>query len=67
MIGADRKNKPEFPAKMSNREVRSSPLYFTEDTTVVKYITKKYKIVFLMSTLHYDKEIRNRPNKKYHK
>lgn len=64
MLGTIRKNKPELPEEMPNKEVHSSSFYFTEDTTVVNYIPKKNKNVILMSTLHHDKEVSNRPDKK---
>nr|XP_042902448.1 piggyBac transposable element-derived protein 4-like [Parasteatoda tepidariorum] len=60
MLGTIRKNKKELPEQMPNKEVHSSSFYFTTDTTVVNYIPKKNKNV----TLHHDKEVCNRPDKK---
>ena len=64
MIGTIRKNKTELPQQMSNKDVYSSSFYFTKDTTVVNYISKKNKNVVLMSTLHRDKTINNKEDKK---
>ncbi|XP_047103470.1 uncharacterized protein LOC124722340 [Schistocerca piceifrons] len=64
MLGTIRKNKPELPHKMTNKEVHSSSFYFTNDTTVVNYIPKRHKNVVLMSTLHHDAEISDRADKK---
>lgn len=64
MLGTMRKNKPELPNQMTNKEVHSSSFYFTDDTTIVKYIPKKNKNVILMSTMHHDKSISSRPDKK---
>ncbi|GFR06225.1 hypothetical protein TNCT_18651 [Trichonephila clavata] len=41
MLGTIRKNKPELPEEIPNKEVPSSLFYFIEDTAVVSYITKK--------------------------
>ncbi|CAH1999335.1 unnamed protein product [Acanthoscelides obtectus] len=63
MIGTIRRNKPELP-QLTNKEVHSSTFYFTQDTTIVNYIPKKNKNVVLMSTLHHDKAISDRADKK---
>ncbi|XP_050509073.1 piggyBac transposable element-derived protein 4-like, partial [Diabrotica virgifera virgifera] len=64
MLGTIRKNKPELPTQIANKEVHSSSFYFTQDTTVVNYIPKKNKNVVLMSTLHHGKDISDRNDKK---
>ncbi|XP_050512449.1 piggyBac transposable element-derived protein 4-like [Diabrotica virgifera virgifera] len=64
MLGTIRKNKPELPTQIVNKEVHSSSFYFTQDTTVVNYIPKKNKNVVLMSTLHRGKAISDRNDKK---
>lgn len=64
MLGTIRKNKPELPKNMTNNEVHSSSFYFTKDTTIVNYVPKKNKNVLLMSTMHHDQTISNRPDKK---
>lgn len=64
MLGTIRKNKPELPQQMTNKEVHSSSFYFTEDTTVVNYVPRKYKNVVLMSTLHHDNKVSDRQDHK---
>lgn len=64
MLGTIRKNKPELPQNLCNKEVHSSSFYFTKDTTIVNYIPKKNKNVILMSTLHNDRAVSTRDDKK---
>lgn len=47
-----------------SKEVHSSTFYFTKDTTIVSYVPKKNKNVILMSTMHCDKEVSSREDKK---
>jgi len=63
MLGTVRKNKPELPL-FTNTEVHSTSFYFTGDTAVLNYVPKKYKSVVLMSTLHPEKAISFRDDKK---
>lgn len=62
MLSTIRKNKPELPEQIL--KCTYSSFYFTEGTTVVNYIPKKNKSVILVSTLHHDKDISDRPDKK---
>lgn len=64
MLGTVRKNKPELPKPLNNKEIFESKFYFTKDVTIVNYIPKRNKNVILMSTMHNIKEISNRPDKK---
>lgn len=64
LLGTISKNKPELPHLNSNLSVHSSSFYFTKDTTVVNYVPKKKKNVILLSTLHHDKEISDRIDRK---
>ena len=63
MLGTVRKNKKELP-EFKNKDLYSTSFYFTRDTTVLNYVPKKYKRVVLMSTLHADKAISSRDDKK---
>lgn len=67
LIGTMRKNKREIPTEFlthKNREVDSVLFGYQKDATLVSYIPKKNKTVFLLSTMHdagvIDKEI-NKP------
>ena len=66
MVGTVRKNKPELPQPITNKEVHSSSFLFTNNTTVVNYVPKKGKNVILMSTLHHDNKVAERTDQKPH-
>ena len=53
-----RKCKPEIPLVMKpskQREVHTSKYGFNDNMTMVSYVPKKKKAVFLLSTMHHDK------------
>lgn len=41
ILGTMRKNKPELPKEVTNKEVHNSIFYFAKKTTIVNYIWKK--------------------------
>ena len=55
-----RKNKPDIPKQFAtgkNREVVSSLFGFRNRLALVLYVSTKNKAVFLLSTMHSDKEV----------
>ena len=55
-----RKNKPDIPKQFAtgkNREVGSSLFAFRNRQALVSYVPKKNKAMFLLSTMHSDKEV----------
>lgn len=59
-----RKTNLEFPGEVSNKEIHSSSFRFTDDTTVVNYIPRKNKNVHIITSMHHDKSICSRLDKK---
>ncbi|CAG5011701.1 unnamed protein product [Parnassius apollo] len=56
-LGTIRKNKPQIPAIFSatqRREEKSSMFGFQNDCTLVSYVSRKNKVVLLVSTMHHD-------------
>ncbi|CAH2085795.1 unnamed protein product [Euphydryas editha] len=58
VVGTLRANKTCIPPVFKkNREVNSSMFGFQKDITIVSYVPRPRKMVYLMSSLHHDKEI----------
>jgi hypothetical protein len=67
LVGTIRKNKIEIPAAFSasnSREVHSSRFGHQQQLTLVSYVPKKNRAVCLLSSMHKDAEISDRPDKK---
>lgn len=66
-VGTVRKNKPFLPLQFQtdgNRPQLSSTFGFQENISIVTYVPKPKKSVVLISSLHYDAECSDRPDKK---
>jgi hypothetical protein len=59
MVGTLRSNKPQIPLafKRKRKEEKSSIFGFQKDATLVSYVPKQNKNVFLLSSLHFDGKI----------
>lgn len=58
MVGTMRKNKPEIPMEFQiKRPVNSTMFAFQEKCTLVSYIPRPRKNVFVLSTMHYDDQV----------
>ncbi len=66
MVGTLRKNKkvPNKLAHTKERVVHSSLFAHTKDTMLVSYCPRKYKTVFLLSTMHISPDVSDRDDKK---
>lgn len=68
LLGTIRKNRKELPAeliKVKDRAPLSSMFAFRDDATLVSYCPKKGKVVPLLSTMHFQREVDNlHPEKK---
>ena len=67
MVGTIQKNKPELPPQLLNtwnRPINSSKFVFTDDSSLVSHMPKKWKNVVLMSMLHRDGRTRGQEHQK---
>ncbi|KAJ8363286.1 hypothetical protein SKAU_G00121170 [Synaphobranchus kaupii] len=67
IVGTLRQNKADIPPvmkKSKSREVHSSEFGFSGNMTMVSYVTKKGKVVVLLSTMHDDKAVDDNSVKK---
>lgn len=64
LLGTIRKNRTDRPKLSTKEATHSSKFFFTEITTLIYNIPNKNKNVILISTMHGDKVVSNRDNKK---